>query len=120
MNIAENKYHSTIKVEFKDLVRNIANSERTHFHTYTIHRLLSLGLLIDFPFQYVKNSCCDCKIEVELDLKAYGKVTFRIDPDTNYGYIANESSKEILKDFSETFSTNIENPESTKRKWFRK
>lgn len=103
MNIVENKYHSTIKVEFRDLVDNIVNSGRKSFHMYTIHRLLSLGLLIDFPFKYVKADDPQ-SVVIELDLKDSGKALFIVDPDSDYGNIANENSKENLLSFLQNFN----------------
>ena len=121
MNIVENKYHSTIKVEFRDLVSNIVNSNRSNFHMYTIHRLLSLGLLVDFPFQYVKTEQPDKCIGLELDLKEHGKVIFLVDLESNYGCVANETCKENLQQFSNDFDTCIEEPENKgSKKWFRK
>jgi hypothetical protein len=103
MSIVENKYHSTIKVEFRDLVDNIVNSSRQKYHMYTIHRLLSLGLLIDFPFNYVKTEQPGW-VGVELDLKDKGKVLFTIDPDSGYGNIANEGNI-TLEHFLQNFDT---------------
>lgn len=108
MNIVENKYHSTIKVEFRDLVDNIVNSERKRFHLYTIHRLLSLGLLIDFPFEYIKTDEPNI-VGLQLDLKEYGKVVFQVDIESNYGSVADEEQIERLRTFANQYDTNIEN-----------
>lgn len=119
MNIAENKYHSTIKVEFKDLVKNLLFSERTKFHMYTIHRLLSLGLLIDFPFQYIKTQEPDKSVGVELDLKEHGKVTFLVNLESNYGSLASGQCEATLQQFLENFDTSLEFVEESKgRKFF--
>lgn len=117
MSIVENKYHSTIKVEFRDLVDNIVNSSRKSYHMYTIHRLLSLGLLIDFPFRYVKTEDQNY-VSIELDLKEDGKTLFIVDPDSDYGSIANKESKENLQNFLQHFSTVCENKKG--RKFFDK
>lgn len=108
MTIVENKYHSTIKVEFRDLVDNIVNSERKSFHLYTIHRLLSLGLLIDFPFEYVKTDEPN-KVRLQLDLKEYGKVVFQVDTESSYGSVESEEQIERLSAFAAKYDTNIEN-----------
>lgn len=103
MHIVENKYHSTIKVEFRDLVDNIVNSNRQRFHMYTIHRLMSLGLLIDFPFKYVKTEQPEL-IGIELNLKDSGKALFVVNQETEYGSV-NEDSKAILEQFLKDFNT---------------
>jgi hypothetical protein len=118
MNIVENKYHSTIKVEFRDLVDNILHSNRDNYHMYTIHRLLSLGLLIDFPFKYVKAKESDF-IWIELDLKDSGKVLFAVNPDSDYGSIADEESKAILIHFLSTFDIGCDT-KSKRRSLFEK
>lgn len=118
MNIVENKYHSTIKVEFRDLVDNIVNSNRKHFHMYTIHRLLSLGLLIDLPFRYVKTEDPNA-VAIELDLKEVGKARFIVDTDSNYGIIADGDSKQILVNFLQHFDTKCD-IKSKRRKFFNK
>lgn len=73
-----NKYHDTVKVEFRDLIENIVNSGRKSFHLFTIHRVLSLGLLIDYTFQY-KQLDEPSKIGIELELKGFGKVLFVVE-----------------------------------------
>lgn len=118
MSIVENKYHSTIKVEFRDLVDNIVNSNRKHFHMYTIHRLLSLGLLIDLPFRYVKTEDPNA-VAIELDLKEVGKARFIVDTDSNYGIIADGDSKQILVNFLQHFDTKCDT-KSKRRKFFNK
>lgn len=116
MDIAENKYHSTIKVEFKDLVDNMVNSSRKKFHMYTIHRLLSLGLLIDFPFKYLDPSEVGC-IGIELDLKESGKAAFLIDPKSEYGRMANKQTEEVLTHFLQHFDTGCDTLKK-RRSWF--
>lgn len=106
--IKENKYHGTIKSEFKDLVWNIVHGGRTLFHLYTIHRLLNLGLLIDFQFKYCPNKTADQYIHMELDLKDYGSVYFRIDTQTDYVSIADEVGLEVLNSFLEDFDTELD------------
>lgn len=106
MSIVENKYHSTIKVEFRDLVENIVNSERKTFHIYTIHRLLSLGLLIDFPFEYIQTGDC-AVIGIKLDLKDSGYVIFHLDIESNYGCVADEGYLTVLQEFTKKFDTVI-------------
>lgn len=116
MSIVENKYHSTIKVEFRDLVDNIVNSKRTSYHIYTIHRLLSLGLLIDLPFKYVKTEQSEY-IGIELDLKESGKALFLVNPDSDYGSVANEGSMTVLTHFLDNFNTGCD-LKSKRRKLF--
>lgn len=101
------KYNDTIKVEFRDLIENLVGSSRTTFHLYTIHRILSLGLLVDFTFQYVRVSEPDKYTGIELDLKEHGKVLFIVDIESNYVHIANENYKTILRDFLSTFDTHL-------------
>lgn len=104
MPIAENKYHSTVKVEFRDLIENMINSNRKVFHVYSIHRLLSLGLLIDFTFRYVTPpSKNNNDIFIELDLKEYGNVLFNLNTVSNYGGIANTKSMEVLNYFLDNY-----------------
>ena len=110
MPIAENKYHNTIKQEYKDLVDTIVNSNRNTFHAYTIHRLLSLGLLIDFTFNYVRPIDPDQYVSIELDLKENGTVIFIIDVRTNYGRVANDESVSVLRKFLKDFDTGLNAP----------
>lgn len=101
-----NKYQSTIKVEFRDLVSNLVKSKRKSFHLYTIHRLLSLGLLIDFTFQYIKIKEPQECIGIELCLDNFGKVLFIVDVDSNYVRISGDG-KTILENFLNHFDTCI-------------
>jgi hypothetical protein len=112
MQITENKYHSTIKQEYKSLVDTLVNSNRNSFHAYTIHRLLSLGLLIDFTFSYIRPGDPDQYVSIELNLKEYGMVLFIIDVRTNYGRIGSEESTAVLRKFLDDFDTGL----STKKK----
>jgi len=82
---------------------------------YTIHRLLSLGLLIDFQYKYLKQES-SLDICIELDLKQYGKVQFSIDSDSNYGCVANKESLKVLKNFLDNFDTGL-NDGNPKGKW---
>lgn len=107
MQIAENKYHSTIKQEYKDLVNTLVNSNRNSFHAYTIHRLLSLGLLIDFNFNYIRPVDPDQYVLIELNLKEHGKVLFIIDVKSNYGRVANDDSVAVLRKFLNDFDTGL-------------
>lgn len=107
MHITENKYHHTIKQEYRDLVDTIVNSNRNSFHAYTIHRLLNLGLLIDFTFTYVRPPE-DQYVSIELSLKEHGVVLFVIDVKSNYGRVANDQSNAVLKQFLEDFDTGLE------------
>ncbi len=100
-----NKYNDTIKVEFRDLIENLVNSSRTSFHLYTIHRILSLGLLVDFTFQYIQVEEPEKYTGIELDLKEHGKVLFVVDIDSNYVHIANDDYKTVLENFLLTFDT---------------
>lgn len=104
MNSTGNKYQSTIKVEFRDLICNIVQSNRKSFHMYTIHRLLSLGLLINFDFRYIDTSE-EGIVEIELDLKEHGVVVFSVDLDSNYVKIAEDGYRRTLEQFLDTFET---------------
>jgi hypothetical protein len=118
MSIVENKYHSTIKVEFRNLVDNIVNGSRKSYHMYTIHRLLSLGLLIDYPFKYVNADYHNAKVTIELDLKEDGKALFVVDPDSDYGIVKDENSLENLQQFLQHFDTTCE--VKTKKGFFKR
>lgn len=108
MMIKENRYHSTIKSEFKELVGTIVHGGRSVFHLYTIHRLLNLGLLIDFHFKYCLNKTADQYVFIELDLKEHGKVTFRIDTQSDYVNIADELGMNVLEKFYDNFDTGLD------------
>ena len=108
MGINENKYHSTVKLEFRELIDNIVNRSRSVFHMYTIHRLLSLGLLIDFTYEYRTNSTSDKFIGIELNLKEHGRVLFKIDTGSNYGSVADELSEKVLVNFLKNFDTGLD------------
>ena len=108
MNITENKYHSTIRLEFWGLISDIVNQSRSVFHVYTIHRLLSLGLLVDFTFQYLKSDNPDKCVLIELDLKEHGKALFKIDIEANYGKVADKHSMQVLKDFLANYNTKLD------------
>ncbi|AMB18625.1 hypothetical protein BH780_gp042 [Bacillus phage Eldridge] len=108
MMIKENKYHSTIKSEFKDLVWSLVFEGRTAYHLYTIHRLLNLGLLIDFQFKYCPNKTADQYVHIELDLKEFGRVTFKINTETDYVVIADDLSIRVLEKFLEDFDTGLD------------
>lgn len=110
MQITENKYHQTIKQEYKDLVDTLVNSNREVFHAYTIHRLLSLGLLIDFTFSYVRPESPEQYVSIQLSLKEHGMVLFVIDVKSNYGRIADDESREVLKVFLKDFNTGLNAP----------
>jgi hypothetical protein len=109
-----NKYHSTIEVEFRDLIDNILGSRRKTFHIYTIHRLLSLGLLIDFPFKYLQSDEPNW-VGIELDLKTYGKVRFVLNSADDSGQIADEASKQSMQNFLDNFKTGVVGMEKRKR-----
>jgi hypothetical protein len=108
MSIRENKYHSTVKLEFRDLVGNILQRGRSVFHMYTVHRLLSLGLLIDFTYEYETNNTPDQYIFIKLDLKEHGTVQFKIDTESNYGSLADDESKRVLDNFLKNFNTGLD------------
>lgn len=108
MGIGENKYHSTVKLEFRDLMGNILYRSRPIHHMYTIHRLLSLGLLIDFTYHYVLNSTPDKYIGIELDLKEHGKILFQIDTESNYGSVADDLSTKVMENFMINFDTGLD------------
>ncbi|AIW03349.1 hypothetical protein CPT_Mater192 [Bacillus phage Mater] len=103
-----NKYHSTVKLEFRDLVSHLVQRERSVFHMYTIHRLLNLGLLIDFTYDYCTNSTPDKFIHLELDLREHGRVHFQINTESSYGSVSDERSMQVLKDFLVNFDTGLD------------
>jgi hypothetical protein len=115
MAIDGNKYHSTIKVEFRDLIDNLVQSNRKTFHLYTIHRLLSLGLLVDFTFQYVKVEDPETHIGIELSLDGFGEVLFIVDIESNYVGIASDNYKDVLQNFLDKFDTSLEKQVDKKR-----
>ncbi|AEW47013.1 hypothetical protein BCP78_0006 [Bacillus phage BCP78] len=115
MNGVGSKQQPNLKAEFRDLVSNMINSNRTSHHTYTIHRLLSLGLLIDFTFHYIESDQKDW-VRIELDLKQDGKVRFTINTESQYGQVEDEESKEVLVQFLEHFDVGYEKVQ--KRKGF--
>jgi hypothetical protein len=106
-SIKENKYHSTVKLEFRGVMGNIVEGGRTSHHMYTIHRLLSLGLLIDFTYEYIQADALDQNVYIEMDMKNYGKACFRIDPKSNYGEVADQRSREVFEDFLDNDSTDL-------------
>lgn len=106
-NIKENKYHNTVKLEFRGVIGNIVEGDRSLHHMYTIHRLLSLGLLIDFTYEYVQNTTSDQNIYIEMDMKEYGRVRFRIDTESNYGCVADELSEKVLENFLNNYDTGL-------------
>lgn len=102
--MSSSKYKDTVKVEFKSLIDNIVNSSRKSFHLYTIHRVLSLGLLIDFTFHYVQVDNSKERIGIELDLKNHGVALFIVDIETSYVKVS-EESVDILNSFLKSFGT---------------
>jgi len=114
-----NKYQSTIKVEFRDLIKHLLESNRKSFHMYTIHRVLSLGLLIDFPFEYQKVDDPN-QVGIELDLGEHGKVMFIVDIESNYAKVATEGYREVLQRFLENFDVCLDKNVKKKKKGFLK
>ncbi|QDP42836.1 hypothetical protein HWC53_gp052 [Bacillus phage vB_BmeM-Goe8] len=108
MSIKENKYHNTVKLEFRDLVASFTQRDRSQYHMFTIHRLLSLGLLIDFTYRYCTNSTPDKYIRIELDLKEHGRVLFKINTESNYGSVADDISMKVLENFLVNFDTGLD------------
>lgn len=108
-----NKYHDTVKIEFRDLIENIVESNRKHFHLYTIHRILSLGLLIDFTFKY-KILDNPEQIGIEFTLMGFGKVMFIVDIESGYCSISRDD-KNLLKEFVEKFDINLNMATERKR-----
>lgn len=115
MNGVGSKQQPNLKAEFRDLVSNMINSNRTSHHTYTIHRLLSLGLLIDFTFHYIESDQEDW-VRIELDLKQDGKVRFTINTESQYGQVEDEESRKVLVQFLDHFDVGYEKVQ--KRKGF--
>jgi hypothetical protein len=108
MVIKENKYHSTVKLEFKQVVQSMVEEDRTSYHIYTIHRLLSLGLLVDFTHEYLKNTTDDEYVYIRLDLKEFGNVCFKIDTSINRGGVADERSMQVLRNFVGLYNISLE------------
>lgn len=109
-----NKYHSTIKVEFRDLIKHLLESDRKSFHMYTIHRILSLGLLIDFPFHYRQTPELET-VGIELDLGKFGAVLFIVDIESNYAKVADEGYKQVLQNFLDNFDVRLEKNGKSRR-----
>lgn len=105
--MVKEKYTSTIRVEFKELICNIVESERKTFHIYTIQRILSLGLLVDFTYKYIKLSNPEGSVGLELDLNKYGSVVFILDLDSNYVTLRRQRDREILEKFLEGFEVEM-------------
>jgi hypothetical protein len=106
--IKENKYHNTVKLEFRSVIGSIVEGDRSLHHMYIIHRLLSLGLLIDFTYEYVQNTDPDQNIYIEMDMNEHGKARFSIDTKSNYGCIADEFSEKVLEDFLNNYDTGLD------------
>lgn len=100
-----NKYQDTVKVEFRDLIENLVMSNRKSFHLYTVQRILSLGLLIDFRFNYIKLGNPE-QVGIELRIPGYGPVIFVVDVDSSYCTIT-EQDKDLLKKFIEKFDVEM-------------
>ncbi|AFQ96312.1 hypothetical protein [Bacillus phage vB_BceM_Bc431v3] len=110
MNVVGNKHQPNLKAEFRDLVGNMINSNRSSYHMYSIHRLLSLGLLMDFTFKYIEAEQSDW-VRIELDLREHGKVVFAINTDSEYGQIEDEDGREVLVHFMENYVTECDRVE---------
>lgn len=103
----QNKYHDTIKIEFRELMQDFVESKRRTFHGYTIHRALTTGLLIGFTFDYVRNDDCRENVHIKLNLEEFGAVTFYINIDSGYGNVLDAESKETMIQFINQFDTEL-------------
>lgn len=89
-----NRFNKTIESELRDLLYNLARSDRKDFHIYTIHRVMSLSLLSDYSFRYDKNECGD--IVIEIDFGSNGVVRFLLDGYSGYAKIDSKESMNNL------------------------
>lgn len=105
--VERNMYHDTIKLEFKDLMRDFIVSQRRDFHGYTIHRALTTGLLIGFTFDYIRNDNCRDNVHLQMNLKEFGNVTFYINIDSGYGNVLDEESRDTIARFVLDFDTEL-------------
>lgn len=103
MKAQGNNYNKTIQIEFRDLIDNLLNSKRKSFNLYTIHRILSLSLLIDYDFRYAQVDGTGKYLEILLDLKEHGKVSFTVDMSNSCVEISNDISRKVLEDFLTKF-----------------
>lgn len=102
-------FSDTVEFEFRDLLYNIAHGERKKYHMYTIHRLMSLGLLNDYRFSYEKVGNDRNKIAIKIDLKSSGVVTFLLDMETGYASIASKDSLNNINFYLHNFDYRVGN-----------
>lgn len=103
----KNSYEANLKIDFCSMLCDLISSERTYFHIYYLHRLLSLGLLADFNYRYVKGDDTGVMVGIMLELGIYGEVLFIIDVDENYAEIANKISRDNVIKFIDAFSDRL-------------
>lgn len=106
-NKQENKYISVVQLEFKEIIENLLSSNRKDFHMFTIHRILSLSLLVDFSFSYVPSDKLREEVCIQLDLGEWGCSHFVVDIDSNYARIRTEEDRGVLEAFIQTYDTRI-------------
>lgn len=100
-------YEERLRIDFCSLLRDLISSERTYFHIYSLHRLLSLSLLADFNYRYVKGDDAGSLIGIMLDLGVYGEVLFVVDVNENSAKIANKISRDNVIKFIDAFSDRL-------------
>lgn len=94
---------------------HLETSHRERFHLYTIHRILSLGLLIDFTFSYKKIDESGDYIGIELSLGEHGTMMFNVNIGSDYVKINDDGSKEVLKKFLENYDVELKQKNEGKR-----
>lgn len=101
-----NKYLDTIKMEFQEIMLRFVESNRKSFHAYTIHRALSLGLLIGNEFRYISSPERNFVI-IELDLQEDNSVKFFIDTESGYGNLMCEDDTAKVSEFISNFDVRL-------------
>lgn len=96
----EKSINAAVRDELMELIGTIVNGDRKQFHIYTIHRLISLGLLNDFHFHYLECNRPDwIKLQIITPKDRIVKVS--IDINSQYGKIEDEESMVVLKELHE-------------------
>ncbi len=93
-------------MEFKELINNILQSERKSFHLYAIQRILNLGLIIGYTYEYKPCKREDC-MKILLDLKKSGTCVFIVNLNSNYTELSSREDKDILRHFLDSFNTDL-------------
>lgn len=95
------KYKDILKVEFVDALAHF-DTNREYFHIYRITRLLSNGSIISFEYYYLPSDDPNI-VNLEIDLKEFGKLRFAIDVKTSYGKIVSEEHNKVIQNFIENY-----------------